>query len=691
MKSAEHDKNWVLSPHPPSSEISSTATPNFSFDTTPDFIPDPSNAHSLRHCEYGWEGFAANGENMGMEVAEKEREMFKTTSMHWSHPENKQKRIKKTHDGEEEEDPGYFILLTTYYSYVILILLGHLRDFLGKKFYRKSYKHLMPSDGYAPLTSDWDSFYTRRLKARIDMYFARPVTAVPGRTITLLSRVHWPSLPSFRNRTFSGILKIGGNGGDGRVEWRYPVKVVQTTNEEEPVLQGETLQALNTASYNYLGFAQSRGWCADWAQSTLLGDDSLCKQQKQVDGSEEAEVMPAFIPKVPVHAGYSGAPQNQVGTHLVHVYCDRLVARFVGMEDAMVVSQGYATNSTNLPALIGKGDLILSDEHNHNSIRFGARLSNAMIRQYKHNDIHSLEKVLREAISQGQPAPRGKTNRIWRPWKRIFLLVEGLYSMEGTIVDLPGILKLKKKYKFYLYIDEAHSIGALGPRRRGVCDYFGIDPKEVDVLMGTLTKSFGAAGGYIAGSHEMIKSMRNLSHSNHYAEPPSPAVTAQIVASMAAIMGPEAAEVIPSLPRSLIHSTEGQYRLERLSFNCRYLSGGLRRLGFIVFGSRDSPIIPLLIYHPGKFGLFVKQLLERHRICSVIAAYPATPLPSGRIRFCISSAHTKHDIDRILIACDDVGTMLGLKFSPKRTRKNRWTIQQVMERWREVIEDFEDD
>ncbi|KAM6515184.1 serine palmitoyltransferase component [Fusarium solani] len=117
---------------------------------------------------------------------------------------------------------------------------------------------------------------------------------------------------------------------------------------------------------------------------------------------------------------------------------------------------GYVTNASSFPALVSKGSLIISDELNHASIRIGARLSGAMIQSFKHNDMADLERVVREAISQGQP-------RTHRPWKKILVVVEGLYSMEGTMCDLPGILALKNKYKFYLFVDEAHSVGALGP------------------------------------------------------------------------------------------------------------------------------------------------------------------------------------------------------------------------------------
>lgn len=317
------------------------------------------------------------------------------------------------------QEPGYYVYLTTYLSYVILIVVGHLRDFFGKRFYPRAFHHLMPHDGYAALNSDFDSFYTRRLKQRLDDCFARPVTGVAGRTITLIDRA----------------------SVDSCVTWRY---------------NGTTTQALNISSYNYLGFAQSRGGCSDAV----------------------AKVLEECGPSV-------GGAREDVGTHAIHVDAERLIAAFVGAEDAMIISQGFATNSTTLPALSSKGSLIISDELNHSSIRFGARLSGAMVKQYKHNDMKDLEKLLRDAISQGQP-------RTHRPWKKILVVVEGIFSMEGTIVNLPALLALKERYKFYIYLDEAHSIGALGPRGRGVCDYFGIDPRGVDVLMGTLTKSCGS-------------------------------------------------------------------------------------------------------------------------------------------------------------------------------------------------------
>ena len=400
-------------------------------------------------------------------------------------------------------------------------------------------------------------------------------------------------------------------------------------------LSGTTTRALNVSSYNYLGFASSSGPCADAVEASI--------RKYGVSGS---------------------GPRHDGSTLDLHEQTEKLVARFTGSESAMVVSMGFATNSTTIPALVNKGCLVISDEYNHASIRFGVRLSGASVRWFKHNDMSALEALLREVISQGQP-------RTHRPWKKIVIIVEGLYSMEGSLVNLPALLQLKRRYKvsilacwrvrsddsqFYLYVDEAHSIGAIGPNGRGVCDYFGADPREIDILMGTFTKSFGAAGGYVSGSKELIDRLRIRSHAMCYAESMSPPLLAQIIAAMGSIMGvspplaapvrdesdklnnfsrptvygPAPASTLPpwlSLPPALLNGTEGRDRLRRLAFNSRYLSTGLRKLGFTVYGHRDSPIIPLLIYHPAKMHLFSQMMLRRTGVDQtpvvvVVVAYP---------------------------------------------------------------------
>jgi serine palmitoyltransferase len=235
-----------------------------------------------------------------------------------------------------------------------------------------------------------------------------------------------------------------------------------------------------------------------------------------------------------------------------------------------------------------------------------------------------------------------------------------------------------------------------------VIDYFGVDPRSIDILMGTFTKSFGAAGGYIAGSKALIDRLRLRGHGGAYAESIAPPVLTQIVSSMASIMGvsPSASSALelaqhhpgpahPSqlpvwmdLPPSLRDGSEGRMRLRRLAFNARYLSRGLIKLGFITYGHTDSPIVPLLIFNTGKMCAFHRMMRARKTpIVVVVVAYPATPLVTSRVRFCVSAAHTKDDIDTVLRACDEIGDVLDLKHLPGE----RWSVERVMNSATELV------
>ncbi|XP_023232748.1 serine palmitoyltransferase 2-like isoform X2 [Centruroides sculpturatus] len=378
-------------------------------------------------------------------------------------------------------------------------------------------------------------------------------------------------------------------------------------------MPGTSSKAVNLGSYNYLGFAQNEGKCTDTVET------SICTYGVGVCTT-----------------------RHELGTLDMHEELEKLVARFLGVEDSIVVGMGFATNSTCIPALVTKGCLILSDELNHASLILGCRLSGASIQVFKHNDMGDLETKLRTALITGQP-------RTLRPWRKIIIIVEGVYSMEGTIVNLPDIIHLKKKYKSYLYLDEAHSIGALGTSGRGVVDYYGCDPKDVDILMGTFTKSFGAAGGYIAGSKDLINYLRSNCYSFSYATSMSSPVVCQITSAMKVIMGEDG-------------TNEGQQRITQLAQNTRYFRQKLKEKGFIIYGNKDSPVVPLLLYMPAKIPAFVRELLKRG-IATVGVAFPATPLVESRARFCISAAHTREMLDKALSAIDEVGDLLRLKYS----------------------------
>lgn len=272
--------------------------------------------------------------------------------------------------------------------------------------------------------------------------------------------------------------------------------------------------------------------------------------------------------------------------------------------------------------------------------------------------------------------------------------------------------------QFYLFVDEAHSVGALGPHGRGVADYYGVNPRDIDILMGTFTKSFGAAGGYIAGNKALIDRLRLSGHSGAYAEAMAPPVLMQVMASMASIMGvtipsekptpsrgllrhSDSAAVAPAecapypgtaspsvlpswmpLPQSMCDGSDSRMRLRRLAFNARYLNRALRKLGFITYGHDDSPVVPLLLFHPGKMAVFSRLMRTRATpIVIVVVAYPATPLVTSRVRFCLSASHTKDDIDTLLVACDEIGELLDLK----QAKGERWPLREIMARAVELV------
>lgn len=473
-----------------------------------------------------------------------------------------------------DDEPPYFVYVATLLSYLILIIIGHIRDFFGKIFKPHDYEDLIEKNGYAPWYDGFENFYVRRLKTRIDDCFARPIHGAPGRKINCFERER--------------------HGKD----YKY---------------SGKSVECLNLLSYNYLGFAQSHGLCADNVLKSLDQYGTL-----------------------------ACSPRSTIGTSDLHEKCEAVIAQFVGKKDAVIVSQGYGTNASFFAALADSQCLVISDSLNHASIRFGIRLSGAIVKVFKHNDMKDLEKLIRNQIAQGQP-------RTHRPWKKIIIAVEGLYSMEGNLVNLPTIVELKKKYKCFLFVDEAHSIGALGPRGRGICDYFLVDPTDVDILMGTLTKSFGATGGYIAGDKWIIDRLRLNYFNSIFGESVPPPVLEQIISSLKIIDGQ-------------FNPGEGKERLERIAFNSRYLRMGLKKLGFIVYGADDSPVIPLLIFLPSKMPALSRMLYEK-KIAVVIVGYPATPVTTSRARLCVSSALTKEDLDYVLRCFSEIGDVLFLKYS----------------------------
>ena len=392
----------------------------------------------------------------------------------------------------EEMSTPTFPALTTYLGYAVLIVCGHVRDIFARIFGRGRYLREdsgYPSDNrkyFAPLLKGWENFFTRRVYHRIQDCFNRPLASNPGVRVHVLERVS-----SDGNKTMNLLGSLNDLQTDEqKVEYTTGPHYIQVSDNRV------ARSCLNLGSYNYLGFAD------DW--------DVTCRK----------DVM-ASLKDLAVSTGSS---RTTYGTTKLHREVEELVAEFVGKEDSLALNMGFNTNATVIPALMTSGDLIISDQLNHTSIVNGARGSGAAIRVFRHNDTENLEQILREAIIMGQPRTR-------RPWKKIMVVVEGIYSMEGEYADLRNIVRVCKKFGAYVYLDEAHSIGAMGPTGRGLSEYTGVDPKDIDIMMGTFTKSFGGMGGYVAASKEIIASLRQKCAGSTTHNSLSPVVCQQIISS----------------------------------------------------------------------------------------------------------------------------------------------------------------
>ena len=238
-------------------------------------------------------------------------------------------------------------------------------------------------------------------------------------------------------------------------------KVHERVANDTTVIGGREL--INFSSYNYLG---------------MSGDPVVAAGRQ---GGHR-----------PLRHQRLGQPAG-VGRKTLHRELERAIADFIGAEDAIVFVGGHRTNETTIGHLFGPGDLILHDALAHNSIVQGAILSGARRRPFPHNDWQALDQLLAEL--------RGE-------YRRVLVAIEGVYSMDGDIPDLPRFIEVKKRHKAFLMVDEAHSIGVLGPHGRGIGEHFDVDPADVDIWMGTLSKAFGSCGGYIAGCKALVEYLK---------------------------------------------------------------------------------------------------------------------------------------------------------------------------------------
>ena len=318
--------------------------------------------------------------------------------------------------------------------------------------------------------------------------------------------------------------------------------------------------------------------------------------------------------------GCSASASRMVGgNNTILDALDVELARFLGTERAVVFPCGYGTNASVFNHLFGAGDLILYDELAHNSIMQGAGASKSGKRSFRHNDHVQLDGLLRDLRSQ---------------YKRVVVAIEGVYSMDGDYPDLPKFIEVKKRHNALLYVDEAHSLGTMGPEGRGICDFFGCDPADGDLWMGTISKALGAGGGYLAGGERLIRYLG-------YTTPAFVFSTACSPPNAAAAL--EGLRVIQREPWRVTRLRERSELFLKLAADCDLDTGE----------SCDTPVIPIIVGSSSRAILVSQMLLERGINARPIL-YPAVRETAARVRFFITSEHSEEQIAQAVEAIAEV-------------------------------------
>ena len=295
------------------------------------------------------------------------------------------------------------------------------------------------------------------------------------------------------------------------------------------------------------------------------------------------------------------------GTLDIHVQLEKELAAFLGKDEAMCFSTGFTVNEGVIPQLVGRGDYIICDDRDHASIVDGRRLSFATQLKYKHNDMEALEKELKKC----------------EPDAIKLIVVDGVFSMEGDLANLPEIIRLKKKYNACVYVDEAHGIGVFGKQGRGVCDHFGVTD-EVDVIMGTFSKSLASLGGFVAAESAVINALRHSARSYIFQASSTPAATAATI---------EALHIIQNEPE----------RQEKLWEITNYALNEFRNSGFEI-GDTQSPIIPLYVRDTYKTFAVTKAAFDEGIFINPVIP-PACAPQDTLVRVALMATHTKEQID----------------------------------------------
>ncbi len=304
------------------------------------------------------------------------------------------------------------------------------------------------------------------------------------------------------------------------------------------------------------------------------------------------------------------------GTLDLHTKLERELAEFVGKDEALCFSTGFTVNSGVIPCLTGRQDYIICDDRDHASIVDGRRLSMSTCLKYKHNDMEDLENQLKKC----------------RPESIKLIVVDGVFSMEGDLPDLPKIVELKHKYNATIMVDEAHGIGVFGRNGRGVCDHFGLT-NEVDLIMGTFSKSLASIGGFIAADSTIINWLRHNARTYIFSASNTPAATASAL---------EALHILQQEPE----------RIEALWDVTRYALKRFREEGFEI-GETESPIIPLYVRDPEETFVATARAFEEGVFINPVIP-PACAPQDTLVRVALMATHTHEQVDRAVKALKKV-------------------------------------
>ena len=327
----------------------------------------------------------------------------------------------------------------------------------------------------------------------------------------------------------------------------------------------------------------------------------------------------------------SGAVRTIAGTMTLHEQLERDLALFKRVEATLVFQSGFTANTGVMPVVAGEGDLFVSDALNHASIIDGMRLSKARREVYPHKDVAALSQVLARARAQGRPDTG-------EPYRLILVVTDGVFSMDGDIAPLPGIVEAAEEHDAAVLVDDAHASGVLGDHGRGTVDHFGLHGR-VAIQVGTLSKAVGVLGGYVAGPAALRDLLTQRARPFLFSTSHPPAVAAACIEALAVMQ-------------------ESDELFERLWANTERFKNELTRLGFDT-GVSETPITPIIVGE-SEAAIRLSDALFEAGVFVTSVVYPTVALDQARLRAIVTAAHTEEHLDRALEAFDRVGRELGL-------------------------------